>query len=150
MAIKTQEVTIESGPDAGKVFVVHQMALLRGDNWGNRAAMAIAKAGIDLDGINIDGLSVGVIDFRGIAEVALKALGGLDNEVTEGLLAELMNVVRVKLADGTLRTPIIDDGDSYIASDTPTGDITDINTLWKIRIAALKVNLDFLTKGVIQ
>jgi len=29
-------------------------------------------------------------------------------------------------------------------------DITEIGTLWKLRIEAIKVNLDFLTAGVMQ
>ncbi|NLC20402.1 MAG: hypothetical protein GX771_00625, partial [Halomonadaceae bacterium] len=56
----------------------------------------------------------------------------------QSLLDELMQNVKVRLANGSVRPLIIDT------------DITDIGTLWKLRIESIKVNLDFLTAGVTQ
>ena len=49
--------------------------------------------------------------------------------------------MKLKLPDGATR-PII------APSDHASGDITSIATLWKLRIEAIKVNLDFLKAGV--
>lgn len=145
MAIKTKEVVITEGSDEGKTFVVSQMPLLQGDRWANRAALAILRSGVDvseLKGIE-DGSFTGLMDIAGIVNVVLKALGGIDEHTAQQLLDELMSVVKVKLPDGSTRSVIA-------PTDTTSGDISEISTLWKIRIEAIKVNLDFLMAGVTQ
>jgi hypothetical protein len=139
----TKDVTIEEGPDAGKTFIIKKMSLLAGDSWANRVALALCKSGVDISGLTTrdeDGKAVfrGMLDMVGIVPVALKALGGVEEDKALDLLAELINGVKIRLPNGSERPAILET------------DITSISTLWKIRIESLKVNLDFLTAGVTQ
>lgn len=139
--ITTKDVTIEEGPDAGKVFVVKQMPLLRGDRWANRVALALCKSGVDISGLTTtdgEGKPVfrGMLDMVGIVNIALRALGGVDDAVAQSLLDEVISDVKTRLPGGGERTLIVE------------SDISSISTLWKLRIESIKVNLDFLTAGV--
>lgn len=141
--ITTKDVSITEGADAGKVFVVQKMSLEVGDTWANRVALALLKSGVDISGLipmDENGKPVfrGMIDMVGIVNVALKALGGVDEEVAQALLKQVLTNVKIRLPNGTERSAIMET------------DITEIGTLWKLRIEAIKVNLDFLTAGVMQ
>lgn len=141
--IITKDVTIEDGADAGKTFIVKQMPLLRGDRWANRVALALCKSGVDIGGLTTtdeSGNAVfrGLLDMVGVVNIALKALGGVDDAVAQSLLDEVMQDVRFRLPGGSDRPVVIE------------SDITSISTLWKIRIESIKVNLDFLAAGVTQ
>lgn len=117
----------------GKTFVISKMPLIQGDRWANRVALALCKGGVDLGG-NIKGL----LDIEGLTTIALKALGGVPDDTAQGLLDELMDYVKFKLPDGSTRAVVIE------------SDIDDIASLWKIRIEAIRINLDFLAVGVTQ
>lgn len=139
----TKDVTIEEGSDAGKTFIIKKMSLLAGDSWANRVALALCKSGVDISGLTThddEGNVVfrGMLDMVGVVPVALKALGGVEEDKALGLLAELIQGVKIRLPNGSERPVILE------------SDITSISTLWKIRIESLKVNLDFLTAGVTQ
>lgn len=141
--ITTKDVTIEDGPDAGKTFVVKKMALLQGDSWANRVALALCKSGVDISGLTThdDKGNVvfrGMLDMVGVVPIALKSLGGVEEDKALSLLAELIQGVKIRLPNGSERSVIME------------SDITSISTLWKIRIESLKVNLDFLIAGVTQ
>ena len=141
--ITTKDVSITEGADAGKDFVVQKMSLEVGDTWANRVALALFKSGVDISGLipmDENGKPVfrGMIDMVGIVNVALKALGGVDEEVAQALLKQVLTNVKIRLPNGTERSAIMET------------DITEIGTLWKLRIEAIKVNLDFLTAGVMQ
>lgn len=141
--ITTKDVTIDSGPDAGKTFIVKKMTLLRGDNWANRAALALCKSGVDISGLTTtdesgETIFRGLMDMVGIVNIALKALGGVDDTTAQSLLDEVLRDVKLRLPNGSERSLIIET------------DITSINTLWKLRIESIKVNLDFLAAGVTQ
>lgn len=137
--IKTKEIEAE-----GKTFLVSQMSLIQGDRWANRVALALLKSGVDISTIakkaskKKGGDFFGMIDMVGVINMALKALGGVDDDVAQGLLDELIPLIKVKLPDGSTRGVILE------------SDISDIGTLWKLRIEAIKVNLDFLLAGVTQ
>lgn len=141
--ILTKDVTIEDGTDAGKTFIVKQMPLLRGDRWANRVALALCKSGVDISGLtttddNGNAVFRGLMDMTGVLNVALKALGGVDDEVAQSLLNEVTQDVRLRLPNGSERPLVLET------------DVTSIATLWKLRIESIKVNLDFLTAGVTQ
>lgn len=141
--ITTKDVTIEDGSDAGKTFIVKQMPLLRGDRWANRVALALCKSGVDISGLTTHdekGNTVfrGMLDMAGVVNVALKALGGVDDDVAQSLLDEVIQDVRLRLPNGAERPLVLET------------DVTSIATLWKLRIESIKVNLDFLTAGVTQ
>lgn len=141
--ILTKDVTIESGADAGKTFIVKQMPLLRGDRWANRVALALCKSGVDISGLTTQdekGAPVfrGLLDMVGLVNVALKALGGVSDETAQALLDEVLQDVKVRLPNGTERNMIVE------------SDVESIATLWTLRIESIKVNMDFLTAGVTQ
>lgn len=141
--IRTKDIAITEGDDAGKTFVVRQMPLLAGDRWANRAVLALCKSGVDIGGLtdkDANGKPVfrGLMDIAAIGNVALKALGGVDVQVAQELLDELIGHVKLRLPDGSERSLNIE------------SDISSVNTLWKLRIEAIKVNLDFLAAGVTQ
>jgi hypothetical protein len=141
--ISTKDVTIKDGADAGKTFIVKQMPLLRGDRWANRVALSLCKGGVDISGLTTtdeNGKLVfrGLLDMAGVVSVALKALGGVDDVTAQDLLDEVLQDVRLRLANGSERPLILET------------DVTSIATLWKLRIESIKVNLDFLTAGVTQ
>lgn len=143
MIVERDVVISEDGADKGKTFVVRQMPLIQGDRWANRVALALMKSGVDISPLTKKGSDgkaefVGLLDMANVINVALRALGGVDDDVAQGLLDELMRHVSVKLPNGTTRTLIVDT------------DISSIGTLWKLRIEAIKVNLDFLKAGVTQ
>lgn len=109
--ITTKDVTIEEGPDAGKVFVVKQMPLLRGDRWANRVALALCKSGVDISGLTTtdeEGKPVfrGMLDMVGIVNIALRALGGVDDAVAQSLLDEVISDVKTRLP-GAEREPLL-------------------------------------------
>ena len=146
--ILTKEVKIEEGADAGKVFIVSQMPLIKGDRWANRAALAIMKAGVDVAALKslTDGAKgdiTGMLDIASVLNVLIKALGGIEEATAQALLDELLDVVKIQLPDGGERKIIA-------PTEHSNGDINDMQTLWKIRIEAIKVNLDFLKAGVFQ
>ena len=135
--MRTKEVT------AGDVtFVVSKMPLIQGDRWANRVALALCRGGVDVSGFvggSTDLSDIkGMIDIVGITNTALKALGGIDDDEAQALLDELLNYIKVKLSDGSTRSIVLE------------SDVKDIQTLWKLRIEAIKINLDFLMAGVTQ
>lgn len=135
--MRTKEVT------AGDVtFVISKMPLIQGDRWANRVALALCRGGVDVSGFlggrtDLSDIK-GMIDIVGITNTALKALGGIDDAEAQSLLDELLNYIKVKLSDGSTRSIVIE------------SDVKDIQTLWKLRIEAIKINLDFLMAGVTQ
>lgn len=139
--ITTVDVAVDDGPDKGKVFVIEKMSLLKGDRWANRVALALLRSGVEISGLTTPGADgrlgfKGLLDMVGILEVVLKALGGVDEHVAQALLDELMDHVKIRVSNGSTRSLVIE------------SDISCINTLWKLRIESIKVNLDFLTAGV--
>lgn len=133
--ITTKEVVIENGLDKGKKFSVSTMPLMKGDKWGNRVIHEVCKAGVKLPEALNNGFN-GLLDIVPVIEMAVKALGGINTEAAEELLTELMGVVKIVLPDGSTRTPILE------------SDITDVDSLWILRMEAIRVNHRFLTKGV--
>lgn len=139
--ITTKDVAVDDGPDKGSVFVIEKMSLLKGDRWANRVALALLRSGVEISGLTRPGADgrlefKGLLDMVGILEVVLKALGGVDEHVAQSLLDELMDHVKLRLPNGSTRSLVIE------------SDVKCINTLWKLRIESIKVNLDFLTAGV--
>lgn len=129
MSLKSKTITIQKGRDAGKTFLISEMPIVKLDNWSMRALFAVAKGGVDLEGIspNMGGL--------GMANVALKALAGIDTDVGIPLLMELLDCVQVVPSGGNARSLLLD------------SDVTELSTLFTLRKEALAIHLDFLVQG---
>lgn len=140
--IKEKEYTFEEGPDAGKTFVVKSMPIQQGDSWANRVAVALCGSGISVSHlfkVGEDGKIgfVGLLDIASCIDTLMRMLGGVDPKEVDELVGVLMQNVKLKLADGSVRAPIMD------------VDISHISTFRKLRSLAIDVNIDFLTAGVI-
>ncbi|EMD0828860.1 hypothetical protein VP018_000630 [Morganella morganii] len=129
MALNTKTITIEKGRDAGKMFVVTEMPVIRADNWAMRAMFALANAGIDIGDVSP---SMGMM---GIGQVAIKALANIRAEVGIPLLNELLDCAQIVPSGGNARQIEMD------------SDIQDITTLLLLRKEALLIHIGFLMQG---
>ncbi|MGJ3354639.1 hypothetical protein [Providencia sp. Je.9.19] len=129
MSLKSKTITIPKGRDAGKTFLISEMPIVKLDNWSMRALFAVAKGGVDLEGINPN------MGGLGMANVALKALAGIDTDVGIPLLNELLDCVQVIPSGGNARSLLLD------------SDVTELTTLFTLRKEALAIHLDFLVQG---
>lgn len=129
MARKTVEYVIsDDNRDKGKRFVLTEMPASQGEAWATRAILALMSGGVDLpEGYENLGMA-------GIAEVGLKALGQLDYQTLEPLLAEMMGCIEIKPnpADPNLKRTLIEE------------DIEEISTRIKLRAEVWKLHTGFL------
>lgn len=133
MARKTKTITIDSGRDAGKTFLITEMPLLQADRWAQQALFALARGGIDIpEEIEPDE------GMLGMARVALNAIGHIDPQVGNELMDELLSCVQIIPSGGVARDVLFDND---------ACDIEDIKTLFTLRKEALILHLDFLTEG---
>lgn len=131
MALKTKEITIEKGRDAGKKFIITEMPAAKIDNWSMRVLLALAGANIDV-GAAQDGV-------MGLAKVAFSALGNIPTETAIPLLDELLECVQIVPKGGTPR-PL----------DLELGDVEDFSNLFLFRKEVFQLHLDFLQQGIGQ
>lgn len=129
MSLKSKTVEIEKGRDAGKMFVITEMPIVKADNWAMRALFAIANGGLDIEGINPNA------GMLGMAQVAIKALSGVKPEIGIPLLDELMDCVQIVPTGGNARDVILN------------ADVKDLSTMFILRKEALAIHLDFLAQG---
>ncbi|MCX8745408.1 hypothetical protein J3U68_08300 [Snodgrassella sp. B3882] len=132
MARKTKTVTMDSGRDAGKTFLITEMPLLQADRWAQQALFALARSGIETQQFDEDE------GMLGMAKVALNAISHIDPLVGNELMNELLTCVQIVPSGGVARDLIFDDD---------SGDIEDVKTLFMLRKEALMIHLDFLTAG---
>lgn len=132
MARKTKTVTMDSGRDAGKTFLITEMPLLQADRWAQQALFALARSGIETQQFDEDE------GMLGMAKVALNAISYIDPLVGNELMNELLTCVQIVPSGGVARDLIFDDD---------SGDIEDVKTLFMLRKEALLIHLDFLTAG---
>ncbi len=127
---KTIDYTVANeGRDKGKVFHIREMPAAQAEKWAMRAILALAHSGVQLpDGFAGQGM-------RGIAELGVRALTGMQFEEAEPLLDEMMQCVEIRPdpSNQLLKRPLIDD------------DIEEIETRLLIRMEVAKLHVDFST-----
>ena len=148
MARKTKVVTIESGRDQGKSFLITEMAVTAADKWANKALLAMMRGGVDVGNINFSSIQETItgqnIDPMGgmleIARISIAGLGNVTEEVGQELLDQLINdCVQVIPTGGSARQMLsIDD------------EIECPKTLWKLRKESFLLHIDFLAEGSSQ
>lgn len=151
MARKTKTVTIESGRDQGKSFLVTEMPVTKADKWANTALLAMMRGGVDVGGVNFDLITNTLmpsdapkIDVSGgmleLARISIAALGNVTEAVGQDLLDQLIDdCVQVAPSGGVARPMLsIDD------------EIEDLKTLWTLRKEAFLLHIDFLADGSSQ
>lgn len=129
MALKSKTITIEKGRDEGMTYLITEMPIYKADNWAMRALFAIANGGVDLESVNPN------MGMLGMANVAIKALAGIDPKVGIPLLDELLECVQVVPSGGNARALLLD------------SDVKDLTTMFTLRKEALAIHLDFLVQG---
>ncbi|CAG9418732.1 TPA: hypothetical protein ACS727_000021 [Providencia alcalifaciens] len=129
MTLKSKTITIEKGRDAGMMYQVTEMPIAKADNWAMRALFAIANGGVDLEGVSPN------MGMLGMANVAIKALAGINPNVGIPLLDELLDCVQTIPSGGTARPLLLE------------SDVKDLSTMFTLRKEALAIHLDFLVNG---
>lgn len=129
MTLKSKTITIEKGRDAGMMYQVTEMPIAKADNWAMRALFAIANGGVDLEGVSPN------MGMLGMANVAIKALAGINPNVGIPLLDELLDCVQAIPSGGTARPLLLE------------SDVKDLSTMFTLRKEALAIHLDFLVNG---
>lgn len=129
MALKSKTITIEKGRDEGMTYLITEMPISKADNWAMRALFAIANGGVDLESVNPN------MGMLGMANVAIKALAGIDPKIGIPLLDELLECVQVVPSGGNARALLLD------------SDVKDLTTMFTLRKEALAIHLDFLVQG---
>lgn len=129
MALKSKTITIEKGRDEGMTYLITEMPISKADNWAMRALFAVANGGVDLESVNPN------MGMLGMANVAIKALAGIDPKVGIPLLDELLECVQVVPSGGNARALLLD------------SDVKDLTTMFTLRKEALAIHLDFLVQG---
>lgn len=148
MARKTKTVTIESGRDQGKSFLITEMPVTKADKWANTALLAMMRGGVDVGNVNFGSIRGAItgesIDPTGgmleLAKVSIAGLGNVTEEVGQELLDQLIDdCVQVIPSGGSAR--------SLLSIDE---EIEDIKTLWTLRKEAFLLHIDFLAEGSSQ
>ena len=148
MARKTKTVTIESGRDEGKSFLITEMPVTKADKWANTALLAMMRGGVDVGNINfasIQGTITGdSIDPTGgmleLARISIAGLGNVTEQVGQELLDQLIDdCVQVVSSAGVTR-PLL----------SVDEEIEDLKTLWVLRKEAFLLHIDFLAEGSSQ
>lgn len=151
MARKTKTVTIESGRDQGKSFLITEMPVTKADKWANTALCHMMRAGITINkdqamliADSLDPSKEEKIDeFGGMLELAKvigRSLGGIDPEVLYDLRMELFwSCVKVVSSAGVVRE-VLDINE----------ELEDPESLALLQKEALTLHIGFLTRGSSQ
>lgn len=131
MALKSKEITIEKGRDAGTKFLVTEMPVAKADRWAMKALIALANAGVE-----VPDPKAGML---GITSMLLSSLQNIAEERAIPLLDELLECVNVVPQGGQPRQ-----------LDLTMNDVRDFTTLWKLRKETLMLHIDFLQSADIQ
>jgi hypothetical protein len=133
MARKTATVVITAeGRDKGKVFFITEMPAMQVERWAMKAFLALARSGVEIpENISSAGLA-------GIAQLGLKAFGGLNFDDAEPLMQEMLACVQIipNPSNPTVRRSDIE------------ADIEEVSTLLKLRAEVYNLHTDFLQLGV--
>nr|DAX98245.1 MAG TPA: tail assembly chaperone protein [Caudoviricetes sp.] len=131
MALKTKEVTIEKGRDAGVRFLVTEMPVVKADKWATKVLIALVNAGVEVPNVNAGML--------GITTMLLSSLQNIAEDKAIPLLDELLDCVQI-IPEGGKPRPL----------DLSMNDVQDFTTLWLLRKEALMLHIDFLQNANIQ
>jgi hypothetical protein len=129
MARKVTQYTVtEEGRDKGKVFMLTEMAASKAEAWAARALLALLAGNVQLPA------GIERLGFAGLAQVGIRALGGLRWEAAAPLLAEMMDCVQC----------MPDPSNPNVMRALIETDIEEIMTRINIRQALWELHTDFL------
>lgn len=126
MALKSKEIIIEKGRDAGRRFIITEMPAAQADHWAMRALIALANSGVDFAGLNPNQGMMGMVG------ATLGALGKIKADDAIPLLNELLDCVQIVPEGGDARALNLD-----------FNDVEDFTTLWRLRKEVFALHTDF-------
>ncbi|MGJ8524344.1 hypothetical protein LMG33818_000052 [Halomonadaceae bacterium LMG 33818] len=135
MARKVETITIEKeGRDKGKRFLITEMPASKAEWWAYQAVTKLLANGVELpntDDVEKDA-GQGMASF---AQHGIAALGKIPPQEAKPLLNEMMECVKIcpNPSDPTDARRLYED------------DIEEVSTLFQLRLATLKLHLDFFT-----
>lgn len=115
--------------DNGKVFVITEMSAAKAERWATRALLALMGSGAEVPE-NFENMGMAAM-----AEVGIRALGSVDIQIVEPLLAEMLECVKF-MPDHTKPHVV---RDLFIDSD-----IEEVSTLVKLRAEVWRLHTGFL------
>lgn len=135
MARKTAMYPVkDENRDHGKVFLLTEMDADKAEDWAMRVFFALMSANVVLpDGIEELGMA-------GLAEIGLKALGGLKWEVAKPLVGEMFECVQI----------IPDPSKTHVQRALVPSDIEEVSTRLKLRMEVFNLHVDFSEAGVLS
>lgn len=125
MALKTKEITIEKGRDAGVRFIITEMPVVKADKWAMKALLILASSGAEV--------AKPEEGMLGLAKTVFSSLQRLPTEEVLPLLDELLDCVQIIPEGGTPRK-----------LDLALNDVQDFSTLWYLRKEVIGLHIDFL------
>lgn len=134
MALKEKIITIEDGRDKGVTYKVVEMPVSRLEKWCCRALLALFRAELPADIADIAHTSNAVALAKGV----MRGLSSLAWHDAEPLYDELLGQI--------YRVP--DKGQAIpLRPDTLDLYISDVSTIYRLRMEALLISLDFFGGG---
>lgn len=126
---RTKEVVIPAEPatrDSGKTFVVTEMPASQAERWADRAILAVANSGANVDHVAGTGMA-------GMAVVGFKALFGIKEGIALELAEEMMQCVQIKTAAGA----------RPLNPNPQAEDIEEVMTRWILRAEVFALHTGF-------
>lgn len=126
---KERRITIDSGLDKGKTFLIKRMPAVKGDRFIMRLFHGLVKNGFDITD------SQRALGMLGVNQMMVNLIGSLDESLFMELMDEIWDYVYIIPSGGEARSVDVEI------------DIEDMFTPTKIRMAFLEAHTDFLTQG---
>jgi hypothetical protein len=128
------EKTIELEDRGNKLtFKIREMSATQLEDWTMRAVLVLAGAGSDIPaGGGVEGIG------KYLAEHGLAAIGNVDYQKAKPLLDEMLGCC----------SRVVDRMEEKVTPETADAYISDMSTLFKLRLEAFKVNFSFFGNGV--
>jgi hypothetical protein len=127
MARNVITVKIESGRDAGKIFILTELPASRAEKWAAKAFLALAKSDVDVPANMND------FGMHDIAVIGVKALGKMSFDELEPLLDEMFTCIQI----------MPDETQPNVTRALFESDIEDVSTRLTLRRAIFGLHLDF-------
>lgn len=125
--------------DVGKKFLVTEMPVLQADNWANRVIGHMAKGGINVRELDLDG-GLNTSSMGGMLQLAnlgIQGFGNISPHIAQSLLDELIyKTIQFIPRGGEPRTLDIENAN----------DVQEISTLWALRKEAFTLHVSFFTQ----
>jgi hypothetical protein len=129
MARKEATIVIgpEGGRDAGRKYVIKEVAVYKFEDWVRRGVRALIRAGI----LNEQSLSIGLPALMGLG---IQAIVNMPDDEARFILDESLVCIHIVPQSGHPRP---------IGPQFGQDDIEELGTLWKLRLATLELHVGF-------